>query len=61
MLSRFLWFNAVIMEDEFKFQNLTYNLRNVETLNKSNFNSVKYGTETIISLGAKFWKIFRNN
>ena len=50
------------MEDIFKFKNLTYNFRNAElsTLNKSNVNSVKYGTETITSLGAKIWKILPN-
>ena len=49
--------NPVIMEDLFKFKNLVYNFRNAETLNRSNANSVKYGTETITSLGAKVWKI----
>ena len=39
------------MEDVFKFKNLAY--RNVETLRRSNVNSVKYGTETITSLGTK--------
>ena len=29
------------MEDVFKFKNLTYNFRNAETLNRSNFNSVQ--------------------
>ena len=50
----------VIMEDIFKFKNLTYNFRNVETLNRSNFNSVKYGSETVTSLSAKIWKILPN-
>ena len=49
------------MEDVFKFRNLTYNFRNAETLNRSNVNSVKYGAETITSLGAKIWKILPNN
>ena len=49
------------MEDVFKFKNLTYNFRNVETLNISNVNSVKYGTATITSLGAKIWKILPND
>ena len=53
--------NPVIMEDVFKFKNLTYNFRNAETLNRSNVNSVKYGTETITSLGAKIWKILSND
>ena len=48
--------NPVIMEDIFKFKYLTYNFRNVETLNRSSVNSVKYGTETITSLSAKFGK-----
>ena len=39
------------MEDVFKFKNLAY--RNLETLHRSNVNSVKYGTETITSLGTK--------
>ena len=52
--------NPVIKEDLFKFKNLTYNFRNEETLNKSNVNSVKCGTETITSLGAKIWKILPN-
>ena len=30
-------------------------------LNRSNFNSVKYGTETITSSSAKIWKILPNN
>ena len=49
------------MEDVFKFENLAYNFRNAETLNRSNVNSVKYGTETITSLGAKIWKILPND
>ena len=49
------------MEDVFKFKNLTYNFRNMETLNRSNVNSVKYGTETITSLVAKSWKILPND
>ena len=53
--------NPVIMEDVFKFKNLTYNFQNAETLNRSNINSVKYGTETITSLGAKIWKILPND
>ena len=53
--------NSVIMEDVFKFKNLTYNFRNAETLNRSNVNSVKYGTEIITSLSAKIWKILPNN
>ena len=48
--------NPVIMEDIFKFKNLTYNFCNAETLNRSNVHSVKYGTETITSLSAKFGK-----
>ena len=52
--------NPVIMEDVFKLKNLTYNFRNAETLNRRNVNSVKYGTETIPSLGAKIWKILPN-
>ena len=38
--------NPVIIEDVFKFKNLTYNFRNAEALNRSNVSSVKYGTET---------------
>ena len=45
------------MEDVSKFKNLIYNFRNAETLNRSNVSSVKDGTETITSLGAKIWKI----
>ena len=48
--------NPAIMEDVFNFKNLAYNFRNAETLNRSNVSSVKYGTETITSLGAKFGK-----
>ena len=48
--------NTVIMEDVFNFKSLAYNFRNAETLNRSNVSSVKYGTETITSLGAKIWK-----
>ena len=36
-----------IMEEIFKFRNLTYNFSNAETFNRSNVNFVKYGTETI--------------
>ena len=50
-------FKPSIMEDVFKFRNLTYNFRNAETLTRSNGNSVKYGTQTVISLCAKIWKI----
>ena len=49
------------MEDVFELKNLTYNFRNAETLNRSNVNSVKYGTETITSLSAKIWKILPND
>ena len=52
--------NPVIMEDVFNFKHLAYNFRNAETLIRSNVSSVKYGTETIHSLGAKIWKILRN-
>ena len=48
------------MEDVFELKNLTYNFRNAETLNRSNVNSVKYGTEKITSLGAIIWKCFPN-
>ena len=44
------------MEDVFKFKNSTYNFRNAKTLNRSNVNSAKYGTESITSLGAKIFK-----
>ena len=54
-------FNPVIMEDVFKLKNLTYNLRNAETLNRSNVNSIKCGTEIITPLGAKIWKILPIN
>ena len=54
-------FNPVIIENVFKFKNLTYNFRNAETLNRSNINSVKYETEAITSLGAKMWKILPND
>ena len=53
--------NPVIMEDVFKFKNLAYNFWNAGTLNRNNVNSVKYGTETITSLGAKIWKILPND
>ena len=53
--------NPVIMENVFNFKNLAYNFRNAETLNRSNVSSVKYGTETISSLGAKIWKILPNH
>ena len=53
--------NPVIMEDVFNFKNLAYNFRNVETLNRSNVSSVKYGTEIITSFGTKIWKILPNN
>ena len=49
------------MEDVFNFKNLAYNFRNAENLNRSNVSSVKYGTETITSLGAKILKILPNN
>ena len=49
------------MEDVFNFKNLAYNFRNAETINISNVSSVKYGTETITSLGAKIWKILPND
>ena len=53
--------NPVIIEDIFKFKNLTNNFRNAETLSSSNVNSVNYGTETITSLDAKIWKILPND
>ena len=49
------------MEDVFKFKNLAHNFQNADTLNRSNVNSVKYGTEAITSLGAKIWKISPND
>ena len=33
----------------------------IQTFNRSNVSSVKYGTETITSLGAKIWKILPND
>ena len=36
------------MEDVFKFKNLIYNFRNAETGNRSNVNSVKYGTKQLL-------------
>ena len=53
--------NPVIMEDVFNFKNSAYNFGNAETLNSSNVSFVKYGTETITSLGAKIWKILPND
>ena len=53
--------NPEMMEDVSKFKSLAYIYRNAETLNRSNVNSVKYGTETITSLGAKIWKILLND
>ena len=49
------------MEDVFNFKNLAYNFGNAETLNRSIVTSVKYGTETITSLGAKIRKILLND
>ena len=51
----------VIMENIFKFQNVTYNFRNTETFIRKNMSSVKYGTGTITYLSAKIWKILPNN
>ena len=48
------------MEDVFKFKNLAHNFQNAETLNRSNVNSVKYGTETITFLGVKILKTLVN-
>ena len=48
------------MEDVFKFKYLTYKFRNVETFNRSNVNSVKYGTETSIHLSVKIFKVLLN-
>ena len=53
--------NPVIMEDIFKIKNLAYNFCNAKTLNKSNVNSVKYGTETITCWSAKIWKVLPND
>ena len=53
--------NPLIMEDVLNFKNLAYNFRNAETPNRSNVSSVKYGTGTITSLGAKIWKILPND
>ena len=49
--------NPVVIEDVFKLENVTYNFRNVETLKRTNVNSVKRWAKTIASLGAKIWKI----
>ena len=49
------------MEHVFDFKNLAYNFRNAKTLNRSNVSSVKYGADTITSLGAKTWKILPND
>ena len=49
------------MEDAFKFRKLTYNFRNAKTLNRSNINPVKYGTETVTSVGAEMWEILPND
>ena len=50
-LPRFLRQNGLNPEikEIFKFK--------AESLNKSNVSSVKYGTETVTSLGAKIWKM----
>lgn len=37
--------SPVIMEAAFKFKNLKYDFGNVGTLNRSDVNSVNYGTE----------------
>ena len=42
--------NPVIMEDVFKFKDLAYNFRNVNTLSRNCVNPVKYRTEIITSL-----------
>ena len=34
--------------------------RNAEALDRSNVNSVKYGTETITSFDVKIWKVLPN-
>ena len=49
--------NPVVIEDVFKLKNVTYNFRNVETLKRTNVNSVKRWAKTIASLSAKIWKI----
>ena len=41
----------------FQIKNPTHDFQNAETLNRSNVNSVNYGTLTITSLGAKVLKI----
>ena len=48
--------NAFIFSEFGNFKNLAYNFRNAETLNRSNVSSVKCGTDTITSLGAKIGK-----
>ena len=53
--------NPGIMEDVCNFKNLAYNFRNAETLNRGKVSSVKYGIETITSLGAKIWIILPND
>ena len=53
--------NPLIMENVSNFKNLAYNFRIAETVNTNNVSSVKHGTETITSLGAKIWKIFPND
>ena len=52
--------NPVSMEDVFKLKNLAHNFQNAETLNRSNVNSVKYGTEAITFLGVKILKTLVN-
>ena len=49
------------MEDVFKSKYLKYNFRNVETFNRSNVNSVKYGTETSTHLVVKMFKVLLND
>ena len=46
------------MEHVLNFKNLTYNFRNVETLKRNKVNCVKYGTETVTSLGTKILENF---
>ena len=48
--------NPVIMEEVFKSNNFIYNFLKCEN-SQQNVDSVKYGSKTITSLGARIWKI----
>ena len=50
-------YNPPLMNEIFRFLEPSYNLRNSNSLQRTNVKTVKYGTETLSWLGPKIWQL----